>query len=114
MTVGHQLPRVAAEYIAGLPHNNRKVRHLVARFHAWLEVKQVDTSEINIDLIDPFIQLPWTRKHAESTRFLMASISSDTLDGLANAVTRGPASSQSHRHGCPRRLGPSSKSFNRR
>lgn len=70
MTVRHQLPPVAAEYVAGFPCDKRKGRHLVGRFHAWLKVKQVDTSEISVELIDPFIRLPWARELADSTKFL--------------------------------------------
>ncbi len=66
----HHLPPVAAEYIAGLTYDKRKVRHLVGRFHAWFELKQVGTSEINTDFIDPFIRLPWARELADSTKFL--------------------------------------------
>jgi len=70
MTVRYPLPPVAAQYVAGFPCDKRKERHLVGRFHAWLKVKQVDTSEISAELIDPFIQLPWTRELADSTKFL--------------------------------------------
>jgi len=70
MTFRHQLPPVAAEYVAVFPYDKRKVRHLVGRFHAWLKVKQVDTSDINTDLVDQFMQLPWARKLAVSTTTL--------------------------------------------
>ena len=70
MTFRHQLPPVAAEYVAGFSYDKRKVRHLVGRFHAWLSINQVDTAEINTDVVDQFMQLPWARKLAASTTAL--------------------------------------------
>ena len=70
MMFRHQLPPVAAKYVAEFPYDKRKVRHLVGRFHAWLAVDDVDTVDINTDLVDQFLKLPWTRKLAASTREL--------------------------------------------
>ncbi|OGQ77162.1 MAG: hypothetical protein A2289_23790 [Deltaproteobacteria bacterium RIFOXYA12_FULL_58_15] len=70
MTFRHQLPPVAAEYAAIFPYDKRKVRHLVGRFHTWLKANALDTSDIDTDLVDEFMQLPWARKLAESTKKL--------------------------------------------
>lgn len=68
MSLYGQLPPTAAEYVSGFPSKSR-TRYLIGRLHAWLEMKQIDVSELNTDLVDRFIHLPWTRRLTDSTKF---------------------------------------------
>ena len=66
----HQLPPMAAEYVTGCSYDKRKLRHLLGRFHAWLQTEKVPTPEINTDHISSFLSLPWACELAESTKSL--------------------------------------------
>jgi site-specific recombinase XerD len=66
----HQLPPVAAHYVAVFPYDKSNVRHLVGRFHAWLKANRVSTSEITINHVNQFTQQPWAQDLADSTQTL--------------------------------------------